>query len=136
MIPGMDKEHTQNHSIPELSGFQYASKRIAEVQRSLELAALPASALLRCAEAQCRLLRQFLQRLLQGNLPKGFGRERHRVSSESGLNIWLCLCPSGLHNCHDTCWNPDTFTIDMAHGSSLGAACDIGQRSTDERRML
>ena len=81
MIPGMDKETKQNHSRPEPSGFQYASKHIAEVHHRLDFAALPASALVRCAEAQCRVLRQFVQRLLQGNLRQGFGREKYRLSS-------------------------------------------------------
>ena len=42
MIPGIDKETPQNHSIPEPSGFRYASKHIAELQLSFDL---PASAM-------------------------------------------------------------------------------------------
>ena len=140
MIPGMDKEPPQNHSIPEPSGFQYVSKHIAEVQDSLDLAALPASALLRRAEAQCRVLRQFVHRLLQGTLRKGFGRERHRISSESGLNTWLRSCLSievswhslraALHNRHDTCLYLDTFTIDIGAAQVLRAALCRGERSS------
>ena len=80
MIPGMDKEPPQNHSIPEPSGFQYASKHNAEVQNSLDLAALTTSALLRCAEAQCR---EYCASLCTGFYSAPFGK----VSVEKGTAL-------------------------------------------------
>ena len=99
MIPGMDKEPPQNHSIPEPSGFQYVSKHTAEVQHSLDLAALPTSALLRFAEARCRVKRQFVHRLLQRNLRNGFARERQLAALMSSAAL---KCPGTCFALHFT----------------------------------
>ena len=81
-----------------------------------------------------------MHRLLQRTFRKGFGRERHRLSSESGLNTWLRSCLSievswhllraALHNRHDTCLYPDTFSIDTAAALVLHAALCRNERSS------
>ena len=136
MIPGMDKEPPQNHRIPEPSGFQYASKHIAKVQDSLELAALPTSALLRCAGDQCRVLRQFVHRLLQRTLRKGFARERQLAALMSFVAF---KCPGTCFALHFTtvmmlvCTQTPSLLTCQQHGCCMrhcaavkGAAKDPG----------